>query len=437
MAEPFSTSQLHTLERTERVASVFSLLGASFIILTFILSDNFRKPVNRLIFYASWGNLLGNCATLLSQTGVRAGPKSALCQFQAFLIQMFFLADALWNLSMAVNVYLTVFKKYNAKQLKALEWRYHLLCYGTPFIIAFVYCFVDTPDRGKIYGPAQLWCWIAGDWAFLRIALFYGPAWICIVVSFTLYVMSGREIFRKREELRAFREPSRGSVEESMGAYKTTEVSVISEVIGLRQPKPPPSCFDAADPRRFSHDDSTLSPNNYEQFSTTINSSPPSTGFDPAPRPSSVATTSVKQRYRAALEANTAAWRYTKVALLFFVSLCVTWIPSSINRVYDLAHPTSASYPLNFVSSLVLPLMGFWNAVIYFVTTRAVCKALFWDLVLKWAPKRKDLAPMRMSRTARRPSETHSVRRSRIRGESVEEELMGLQNQEKRGADAV
>ena len=31
-------------------------------------------------------------------------------------------ADALWNLAMAINVYLTLFKKYNAQQLKALEY---------------------------------------------------------------------------------------------------------------------------------------------------------------------------------------------------------------------------------------------------------------------------------------------------------------------------
>lgn len=261
---------------------------------------------------------------------------------------------------------------------------------------------------------------------------------LCIVVAFTLYVMSGREIFRKREELRAFRDPSRGSVEEPLGAYKTTEVSVISEVAGSHHLKPPPNCFDAADPRRLSHDiskpNSTLAINNYEQFSTTIHCSPPSTLFDPSPRPSSIATTTYKQRYKAALEANTAAWRYTKVALLFFVSLCVTWIPSSINRIYDLANPTSASYPLNFVSALVLPLMGFWNGVIYFVTTRAVCKAIFWDLVERWAPKKKTPTRMRMARSM---SETNSVRRSRIRGGSLSEGLMGMPNQGKPGADAV
>ena len=32
------------------------------------------------------------------------------------------------------------------------------------------------------------------------------------------------------------------------------------------------------------------------------------------------------RRNRAALEANRAAWAYTKVALLFFVSLLITWV---------------------------------------------------------------------------------------------------------------
>lgn len=63
-------------------------------------------------------------------------------------------ADALWNLAMAINVYLTLFKKYNAQQLKALEWKYHLMCYGGPFVIAFTFIFVETQSRGKIYGPA-------------------------------------------------------------------------------------------------------------------------------------------------------------------------------------------------------------------------------------------------------------------------------------------
>ena len=94
MAHSLSRKQLHDLELTERVASCFSLLGTSFILVTFLYSSAFRKPVNRLIFYASWGNTLCNIGTLISQAGVRAGRNSSLCAFQGFLIQMFLPADA-------------------------------------------------------------------------------------------------------------------------------------------------------------------------------------------------------------------------------------------------------------------------------------------------------------------------------------------------------
>lgn len=178
MTHALSPQELHRLEVTERIASSFSLIGTSFILFTFLYSPAFRKPINRLIFYASWGNTLCNIATLISQSGVRAGRDSHLCQFQGFLIQLyapqptsrfcaygrivtkpnssFLPADALWNLAVAINVYLTLFRKYNAQQLKALEWKYHIMCYGLPFIVAFVYIFINTPARGTMYGPATV-----------------------------------------------------------------------------------------------------------------------------------------------------------------------------------------------------------------------------------------------------------------------------------------
>ena len=57
---------------------------------------------------------------------------------------------------MAINVYMTLFRKYNAQQLKDLEWKYHIMCYGVPFVIALVYIFIETPAKGRIYGPATV-----------------------------------------------------------------------------------------------------------------------------------------------------------------------------------------------------------------------------------------------------------------------------------------
>lgn len=83
----FSSSEMRSFDTAEKVASVFSVLGAMFIIFTFLLDDRFRKAINRLVFYACWGNLFSNVATLISRSGIKLGVDTALCQFQAFLIQ--------------------------------------------------------------------------------------------------------------------------------------------------------------------------------------------------------------------------------------------------------------------------------------------------------------------------------------------------------------
>lgn len=87
-AMSLSSRQFGAIEVTERVASSFSILGTLFVISTYLASCDFHKPINRLIFYASWGNMIANVATLISRSGIRAGPDSALCQSQSFIVQM-------------------------------------------------------------------------------------------------------------------------------------------------------------------------------------------------------------------------------------------------------------------------------------------------------------------------------------------------------------
>lgn len=372
-----TADESHALETTERVASCFSLIGTIFIFVTFVSSPNFRKPINRLVFYASWGNTLCNIGTLMSESPIRAGADSHLCQFQGFLIQMFVPADALWNLAMAINVYLTLFKKYNAQQLKALEWKYHLMAYGAPFVIAFIFIFVENEERGKIYGPAVLWCWLSHDWDFLRIAVCYGPAWVCIIASFAIYIMAGREIFKKRHQLRAFSNPS----DDHNYAYKTTDYQVTSDFESLPLKNISEAFISPAD--RKSSNPRDPSHVSYPKYNVKISA---------APRPSILHHTSIEykqqKKNRAALEANRAAFGYTKVASLFFVSLLVTWVPSSINRVYSLIYPESISVPYAYAAGIVLSLMGFWNSVIYVTTSRAACRTLFLNLFQKFGGSR-------------------------------------------------
>ena len=79
---------------------------------------------------------------------------------------------------MAINTYLTVFKKWPASRLKTLDYYYIAINYGSVFVVAFVYCFAgNNKPEGKIYGPAVLWCWVDSSWDIWRVISCYAPAW--------------------------------------------------------------------------------------------------------------------------------------------------------------------------------------------------------------------------------------------------------------------
>lgn len=82
-----SQAQLSAISVTERVCSNASLVGTFVILASFIGSRSCRKPVNRPVYYASFGNMMANLATLISQSGMDVGVESSLCQFLAFMIQ--------------------------------------------------------------------------------------------------------------------------------------------------------------------------------------------------------------------------------------------------------------------------------------------------------------------------------------------------------------
>ncbi|KAL2025143.1 hypothetical protein VTK56DRAFT_145 [Thermocarpiscus australiensis] len=402
----------------ERACSVFSLLGCLLVIVTFSLSKAFHKPINRLVFYASFGNLMTNVATLVARSFI-GDTSSAGCQFQAFLIQMFMPADAFWTLAMAVNVYLTFYFKFDARRLRRMEIPYLLTCYGIPFIVALTFIFISTPEKGRMYGNATLWCWISYPWDIWRIAAFYAPVWIVIFITFFIYIRAGREIYKKHKQLRDFstglQDPEPLPIDDPFSSTKTTEVFVTTEVIdkngtidlaplgpgggdgsnstggaGARRgpqapgPKPPKAAYSvtiSSNRRRESHGA------DMEQLPIQTNTTADSraTTAVPAAKGGPGAAANPLRR-RAAYEANSATWSYTKCAILFFTAMLVTWIPSSANRVYSVVRYGEASLALEYMSAFVLPLQGFWNAIIYVVTSWAACKML-WADARSWAAR--------------------------------------------------
>ncbi|RGP64420.1 hypothetical protein FSPOR_7950 [Fusarium sporotrichioides] len=392
MTRNLEERHLDALSVIERVCSVFSLLGSIFIIGTFLLSKAFHKPINRLVFYASFGNMITNVGTLMSRSYI-GDTNSVGCQLQGFLIQMFMPADAFWTLTMAINVYLTFYYKFDARRLRKMEIPYLIACYGIPFVPAFVYIFIKNDDGQRMYGNATLWCWVSKEWDIWRIITFYGPVWLVIIITFFIYIRAGSTIYRKRRELDGFSSADRDlayGAGDHITTLKTTEVSVTTEVV-----KPDGILLQPMSGRVPDRDSPGSNNGNYSvQITAQPSSGDIADEMAPIDREQTRASIQVpQQQQRSAAqinrkrnrELNNASWQYTKCAILFFTAILITWVPSSSNRVYSVFHKSS-SRPLEYMSAFVLPLQGFWNALIYIVTSWSACKNLKNDIRMGQRP---------------------------------------------------
>lgn len=171
-----SNEQLRVLTIVERCASTLSILGVATIIGTFSFSRHFRNPIQRIMFINAFYNLFDFIATMISLSGPDAGNDSALCQFQAFSLQMcvqvlayllhltqcwqevyrFPLADVFWTFATAWNVFLTVFYQYDAVALRKLEKMYIGVITALVFIPALTFLFIHTSERGPMYSSVTV-----------------------------------------------------------------------------------------------------------------------------------------------------------------------------------------------------------------------------------------------------------------------------------------
>ncbi|KAJ6437233.1 G-protein coupled receptor [Purpureocillium lavendulum] len=376
-----SPGQLEAISVMERVCSVVSLLGCLWTMTTFISVSKFReKPINRLVFYASFGNTMSNVGTLISRSYLDR-PDSAGCQIQAMIIQWFMAADAGWIFAMAINVYLTLYRKYDTKRLRRMEIPYLVAIYGITFIPAFVYIFVRRHGN-RPYGDAVLWCWIESEFEALRIATFYAPAWLVILLTLFIYIRAGRTIYMTRRQVREF-DSDIDLLPEKEPATTHTESLSRQPTIGSAKlrPRPPPNdSLDTVDEDSGPVDDASPSCPGDESVAT-----PDSTSHAPVTDESVHVAMAWEPQYRTprqtarrrSYEFKSAAYSYTKYSLLYFFGILLIWTPSSANRLYSLSHKNEIQPVLAFMSAFVLPLQGFWNSVIYTVVSWPACLDLY------------------------------------------------------------
>lgn len=104
-----------------------------------------------------------------------------LCVAQGALDTFAELSSVMWTTAIAFTLYMSVFKRMTADELKSKMVFFYAACYGLP-IIAMV-----LPLALGAYGPAGAWCWIKDDFQWLRFVVFYIPLWIAIIFNAVVY----------------------------------------------------------------------------------------------------------------------------------------------------------------------------------------------------------------------------------------------------------
>lgn len=227
-----------------------------------------------------------------------------------------------------------------------------------------------------------MWCWISIKWDILRVAVFYAPVWVVILIIFGIYIKTGIHIFEQTQPLRELqqelRRPNTGGEKRVsltqnpflvQGITKTTDVLISYEDSSCSSPS-------SSTPGTILSSDEIKHLGPGATYSVKIEGPRPTAPSTLCPSSVGCCFGGSLKRRRMSDVANKAAYSYCKCAVLFFIALLVTWVPSSINRVYSLILPDEVSFGLTLASSLVLPLQGFWNAIIYIATSLPACQAL-------------------------------------------------------------
>ncbi|KAK4208914.1 hypothetical protein QBC37DRAFT_404831 [Rhypophila decipiens] len=360
----FTADQLRTILISIRVASALSLVGVIVIITTVCLSPRFRNPMHRLIFINAFYNIFDSAATFASRAGPEAGEASVLCRTQAFLNQMFPLADVLWSLVMAVDVYLIVFRRYDAQSLKKLEWKYVVAVTVLTFIPAFSFLFLRRGNGDRIYGDAVVWCTIPPSDPIIRIASYYIPIWLSISITLGLYFRIGLEIIKRRQALLSI---SNESVQLDDTVLPLTPVPLPQTAKTSQETKAgesdiePASSSWASTPTKASHVIQSVTP-----LSTPTSTTP----ILPCPTPNSDSESTSQNRIHLQRTSSLSFRQYIIMPLLFALTLFSVWVPSTVNRIVPTIDSSFHSYPLLVLAGTSCSMRGFWNAIVFVLVGR-------------------------------------------------------------------
>ncbi|KAM0638901.1 hypothetical protein ACHAQF_007233 [Verticillium nonalfalfae] len=373
---PLSGTQVTTIIALERTGASLSSIGITLIFVSYYLFKRLRTIPNLFIVFASVANIGASIACLIGYDGILIGEASALCQAQAFMLEI----D--WSELRIYTYYLPI-------------W----ICILCSILIYFAVGYHVFHQRNQLRNLTFSHIKDANE------------------VSMSEDNRDSAEKVRRSD--RAVSQAQRLTLTQNLtGRSEDWQVTAVTEVqITTGSPRPdrtiemptvPPAALtDSPQIHSAGHAQSWHSSHervpspviSHTRFETMISSNPP----PPPPRRSLLGyVKGGMQKFNAKLQGlDPVKLAYLRTSFIFAISILVTWTPSSINRVNDLVNPGQVSFGLNVATAIVLPLQGVWNAVIYFMTSWTTVKEEYRRLMHRRSVRRLDSRDDSRGRSAR------------------------------------
>ena len=193
----FSPAQDKLLLRIVFIESIFSFIGSSIIIISYLKFPNLRKFSLQLVLWLS----VSDCGACLSYFLGDPRDNTILCTSQAIIQSFFELASVLWTTIIAYTLFRLIISQ---KTSAHLIYKFHAFAWGISLIACVLPLSTDS------YGNSGSWCWIAipldsegktktnlliagNAWRFF---LFYFPLWLAIAYNTAVYIIVTRTLKR-------------------------------------------------------------------------------------------------------------------------------------------------------------------------------------------------------------------------------------------------
>jgi len=206
-----------------RLASSFSLLGALAILCSWFFPET-RSPTRRLVIILSIADIISSQTYLWPIES-----NQILCQVQA-VVSSHFTTTSFW-LTALIGIHLYLSIKRNLAFAERCTKYLIMFCLAYPTVTSVV--LILTHRTGRL--DSLPWCFIPKKendyiWMILRIAVIYGPLWICWILTIVFYILTKREINRTLNRTSIV---TRGSLKEFSIQRKLTFIPIVFALIRL------------------------------------------------------------------------------------------------------------------------------------------------------------------------------------------------------------